>query len=126
MKSARTQRGMGALNFVYILFTLGLFGYIGLKLFPNYLEAVKVDRAIAAVATAPGAASKTKKQLAFMIVKRLDVDSSYRITERNWKEYLTISTKRGRVSVKAEYQAEVPLFMNVSIVSKFSYSAASG
>ena len=124
MKTARTQRGMGMFNVVYILFTLALFGYIGLKLFPNYLEAVKVDQAISAVANSPGAAAKTKKELAFAIVKRLDLNASYRITERNWKEYLTISTKSGRVSITANYEAAVPLFMNVSIVSKFSYSAS--
>lgn len=126
MKTARTQRGMGILNLVYILFTLAVFGYIGLKLFPNYLEAVKVDRAIAAVANEPGAAAKTKKELAFAIVKRLDLDGSYRIDETNWKDYLTISTKGGRVSISAAYEAEVPLFMNISVVSRFSYAATSG
>ena len=125
MKTARTQRGMGMLNLVYILFTLAIFGYIGLKLFPNYLEAVKVDRAIAAVANEAGAVGKTKKELAFLVVKRLDIDGSYRITEQNWKEYLTITNKAGRVTINAAYEAEVPLFLNISVVSKFAYSAAS-
>ena len=125
MKLGVKQRGMGMFNLFYILFTLAVFGYIGLKLFPLYLEGVKVDRAIAAVATGPGAAGKTKKALAFEVVKRLDLDGSYRITENNWKDYLDITSKNGRVAIKADYQAEVPLFWNIAVVSTFAYSAAS-
>jgi hypothetical protein len=125
MKTARAQRGMGMLSLVYVLVTLALFGYVGLKLFPNYLEGVKVDQAISAVAKGPGAAGKSKKELAFAIVKRLDLDSSYRITERNWKQYLKISKKNDRVTINADYDAAVPLFMDISVVSKFSYSAVS-
>lgn len=122
---ASKQRGMGIFNLLYVLVTLAVFGYVGLKAFPLFLEGVKVDRAIKAVASEPGAAGKTKKELAFAVVKRLDVDGSYRINELNWKEYLNIKVKSGRVDISANYQAEVLRIWNFVLLGDFAYRAGS-
>lgn len=123
MELARKQRGIGMLNLLYVLVTLAVFGLVGLKLLPLYLEGFKVQKAITAVAAAPGATERTPRELAYSVVKRLDIDGVTRIKERNWKEYLTIKIRGKAVSIKAEYQAVVPLFMDISLLTHFRYDA---
>ena len=123
MELARKQRGIGMLNLLYVLVTLAAFGLVGLKLLPLYLEGFKVQKAITAVAAAPGATERTPKELAYSVVKRLDIDGVTRIKERNWKEYLTIKIRGKAVSIKAEYQSVVPLFMDISLLTQFRYDA---
>ena len=98
MELARKQRGIGMLNLLYVLVTLAAFGLVGLKLLPLYLEGFKVQKAITAVAAAPGATERTPKELAYSVVKRLDIDGVTRIKERTWKEYLTIKIRGKAVS----------------------------
>lgn len=126
MRLPSTQRGMGALNLMYVLITLAIFGYVGLKLFPMYLENLKIERAIKAVAASPSAASQTPKELAFAIVKRLEIDYVTRITERNWNEYLDIKKRNERVTINASYTSEVPLFFNLAVVASFENSSEGG
>ncbi len=123
MELAHKQRGIGMLNLLYVLVTLAVFGLVGLKLLPLYLEGFKVQKAITTVAAAPGATERTPRELAYSVVKRLDIDGVTRIKERNWKEYLTIKIRGKAVSIKAEYQAVVPLFMNISLLTQFRYDA---
>lgn len=123
MELARKQRGIGMLNLLYVLVTLAVFGLVGLKLLPLYLEGFKVQKAITAVAAAPGATERTPRELAYSVVKRLDIDGVTRIKERNWKEYLTIKIRGKAVSIQAEYQAVVPLFMDISLLTHFRYDA---
>ena len=123
MELARKQRGIGMLNLLYVLVTLAVFGLVGLKLLPLYLEGFKVQKAITAVAAAPGATERTPRELAYAVVKRLDIDGVTRIKERNWKEYLTIKIRGKAVSIKAEYQAVVPLFMDISLLTHFRYDS---
>ena len=123
MELARKQRGIGMLNLLYVLVTLAVFGLVGLKLLPLYLEGFKVQKAITAVAAAPGATERTPRELAYAVVKRLDIDGVTRIKERNWKEYLTIKIRGKAVSIQAEYQAVVPLFMDISLLTHFRYDS---
>ena len=123
MELVRKQRGIGMLNLLYVLVTLAAFGLVGLKLLPLYLEGFKVQKAITAVAAAPGATERTPRELAYSVVKRLDIDGVTRIKERNWKEYLTIKIRGKAVSIQAEYQAVVPLFMDISLLTHFRYDA---
>ena len=123
MELARKQRGIGMLNLLYVLVTLAAFGLVGLKLLPLYLEGFKVQKAITAVAAAPGATERMPKELAYSVVKRLDIDGVTRIKESNWKEYLTIKIRGKAVSIKAEYQSVVPLFMDISLLTQFRYDA---
>ena len=126
MKLARKQRGIGALNLLYILVSLAVFGLVALKLFPVYIEGMKIDNAISVVASEPGAADRTPKELAYSVVKRLDIDGVNRIKERNWKDYLKIKIRGRKVTINASYNEEVPLFLNLYLYAKFSYDTSSG
>ena len=118
------QRGMGIFGLMYILITLGIFGYIGLKMFPMYLENIKIKQAVDKVVLMPSADKKPKKELVTAIVKRLDIDGVSRIKERNWQDTITITQKKGKVTITAAYQASLPLFLNLSVVADFHHAAS--
>jgi hypothetical protein len=126
MKLPHKQRGMSIWMLIYVLFTLSIFGYVGLKLKPLYLEGAKVERAINRVVEDPSLVNKPKAAVVTAIVKRLDVDGEYRITERNYAQYLTISNKGKRIRIQAKYEVGVPLFYNLEVTAKFEYAAQGG
>lgn len=125
MRLKHRQRGMGMFNLSYVLITLAIFGYIGLKLIPVYLESINIKRAVEAVAQAPGASSKTARALIDDMIKRLDIDNVTRITKRNWKDTVTITKRAKKVNIIAAYDVSVPLFYNLSITASFAFKGES-
>ena len=124
MNTRRRQRGMTFWMILFILIVFGTLFFLMLKLLPVYLESHKIDRAIESVAKEPGAAEKSRAELADMLVKRFDIDDVHRISERNFREHVEIITKGNRVTIIVDYRAEVPLAGNVSLVADFEKRAS--
>jgi len=122
MRYTRRQRGITFLGFVFVLVVLGIFGYIGLKLFPVYSESFRIDTALANVMQ-DGVADASKRDITKALVRRFTVNDIRRISERNFDEYVTIEKDRDDVSIYISYRAEVPLFANLSIVVDFEKEA---
>ena len=120
MIAKRFQRGMSIWVLIYILGSLGVFGLVGLKLFPAYLESFKVDKALEGLMEDPRLKDMSKNEIKASLVKRLDIDEVRRITERNFNDYVTIDTKGNRVVITVDYSADVALAGNVSIVAHFN------
>ena len=125
MNLRNKQRGMGMWMSMYVLVTLAFSGYLGLKVVPLYLEGMKVDSAIAAVAADASMLGKRKLLIAEAIVRRLDVDGEYRINDRNYGDYIKISSNKKRLKIDANYAVQLPIFANLSVTAAFSYSASS-
>lgn len=104
---------------LFVLIVLSIFGLVGLKLFPVYMDSLKVDHALKGVIEESSVAKQSKQQIAFSVVRRLDIDGVKLIRESNWKDYLTITKKQGRVNIQAKWRREVDLFANLSIVASF-------
>ena len=75
---------------------LGFAAVFGLKLLPMYLQWWKVEKAVTGALQA-GAGSASKREITTAIVRRLDVDGIYHMTEANLKEFMTIEKKGARV-----------------------------
>ena len=125
MRLKYRQRGMGMLNLSYVLITLAIFGYIGLKLIPVYTESFTIERVAETVAKSPGAANKTPKALVDDMIKRLDIDSINRINRRNWKNIVTITKRAGKLTISVSYDVGVPLFHNLSLTAAFAFKGES-
>jgi hypothetical protein len=125
MRLRKSQRGMSMFNLMYVLVTLAIFGYIGLKLMPMYLDGFKVDKAVNAVAAVPGAKGKAPKELIGLILKRLSIDNVKVINGRNWRESITFKKTKRKLIITADYRSDVPLFGNLSVSAAFSYKGES-
>ena len=119
MMGRQGQRGVTFYGFVFILVVLAFAGFVGLKLFPVYMESFKVDHALKGMIEDPGVVKMTPREIAFSIVRRLDIDGENRIAESNYKDYMKISKKKDKVTIAVNWRAEVPLFGNVGLTADF-------
>jgi hypothetical protein len=101
------------------LIVLGFFALLGFKLIPLYLEAYKIQKAFTGIINDPGVGTKTKREIQKLALRRLDIDSVYRINHRNFSDYVEIKKKDDRIRINVYYEAEAPLVANLRLVAEF-------
>ena len=124
MKSVRHyQQGASMWMVMLIIAILGFAFIFGLKLVPMYMNWWKVEKAVTAVVKS-GGGSGNKREITTAIVRRLDIDGIYDMTEANLSNFMTITKKGSRVVVEIDYEARDVLFGNVSMVTHFQKTVA--
>lgn len=113
------SRGVSLMGLLMWLIVLGFFALIGFKLIPIYLEAYKIDKAFTGIVNAPGVSSKSSGEIRKLALRRLDIDSVYRINHQNFSEYVEIKKKDDQVRINVYYEPEAPLVANLRLVAKF-------
>jgi hypothetical protein len=116
---ARSQKGVTVWAILLFVIVLSFGGIFGLKLVPLYLEWFKVDKAIRG-ALQRGVAEQTDDVIRDTLLRRLDIDSVRRFTTRNFPQYFTIEKEGAQVTIRVDYEAEEPLFYNISLLVKFA------
>ena len=101
------------------LIVLGFVTLLGFKLIPIYLEAYKIEQAFTGIVTDPGVGSKSIGEIRNLALRRLDIDSVYRIDHRNFGEYVDIKKSDNKVRINVYYEAETPLVGNLRLVAEF-------
>lgn len=124
MRSIDGQRGITALGLIFVLVFFGALFLIGLKLLPIYLESMKIEHALEKTVEDPNVGDLSKQEIAYSVVRRLDIDGVYLITERNWRDYLDIQKQRDRVSIVAKWHKEAPLVANLGLYADFEKTVA--
>ncbi|MCH9670738.1 MAG: DUF4845 domain-containing protein [Gammaproteobacteria bacterium] len=119
LRADRRQIGASAIGLIFMLIVAACVLLLGMKLFPVYMESIKTDQALRGTIEDPAVGKLSKKEIAYSVVRRLDIDGETRIREQNYKEYLTIKKQRDRVSIDVKWRAETPIFANLSIVADF-------
>ena len=123
MKYKNNQRGISALGLMALLVIIGLTVLVGLKLFPIYMDSFKIDTALENVMADADIATRTKKQIAEALIKRLDIDNVEAVTYKNYRERVVVKKKGKKVTIDVVYRAEAPLFGNLSLVADFKKHA---
>ena len=67
----RTQSGITLLGFIIVLAVVGLFAYVGMKLFPMYSEFYSVKSALKGLANEPGIANTDPAKIKDLFFRRL-------------------------------------------------------
>jgi hypothetical protein len=124
MKSSKRQRGMSVLMGLFLLVVVAFAGLVGLKLFPVYLESMKIDHAMKGVTEDASVAEQSRRDIAFGLVRRLDIDGVTLINEKNWKDFVDISFVKNKVTLTVDWRREIPLFGNLSLVADFHKEAS--
>ncbi len=119
MKSLRKQRGMTASGLMFGLVLAALVVLLGLKVFPMYMESFKIDTAMESLIADSKIVDRSKREIIFSLLKRLDIDDVRRINEQTYKEFVKVSKVKRKVSIQVKYRVEVPLFSNLSLVGDF-------
>jgi hypothetical protein len=112
----RRQQGMTLLGFVIVLAVVGLFAYIGFKLFPMYQEYYAVKTALKSLAEEPDIGNTDPARIQQMLLRRLDI--SY--AESVKKEHVKIERGDGGWVVTVQYEVRKPMIGNLDVVGKFN------
>lgn len=116
------QRGMTFLGVVLIVAAIVFVAVIGLKLTPPYLEFLSVKKAIAKLASEPGFAEMSKRDIMDEFDKSATIDNITTVKGSDLQIAKSEDNGAAKPVVSVEYQAVVPLIANVSALLDFSTS----
>ncbi|MFC1684668.1 DUF4845 domain-containing protein [Pseudomonadota bacterium] len=115
MQSLKKQRGMTGLGWLTVLFLIGFFAFLALKLIPIYLEHHSIKSVIMSLNQEPQITKKSPAEVRKLILKRLKINSVYDFK----KEYLKIKKGGGVMTVSVVYDVREPMIGNVDILVAF-------
>ncbi|MFC6838653.1 DUF4845 domain-containing protein [Xanthomonas theicola] len=109
------QSGMTLTSFVVVLAVVGFFAYIGMKLFPMYMEYYAVRSAMKGLAAEAGSADMDPAQAKLLLFRRLDISYSGSVQPDDVKFDRIDSGWKMHVA----YEVRKPLLANLDVVGKF-------
>ncbi len=113
--SRKKQAGMTGAAVMLILLMVGFFVFIGLKLFPVYMESFKVNSALDSLKSQPDLGKKPVAEIVRSLMKKLEVDDVESVT----KKEISIEKSQTGVTVYVDYDVVQPLFSNISLLVVF-------
>jgi len=115
MNVSRAQGGITLIGFVIVLSVVGLFAYIGMKLFPMYSEYYSVKSALKGLANEPGIANTDPRKIEDLFFRRLYI--SY--AENVKPEHVKIKRVDAGWQIDVNYEIRKPVIANLDVVGKF-------
>lgn len=112
----RQQSGMTLIGFVIVLAVVGLFAYIGMRLFPMYTEYYAVKSALKGLAAEPGIADQSPAKIQDLFFRRLYISYAENVKPENVK----IDRIDNGWRMKVDYELRRPLISNLDVVGKFA------
>ena len=112
----RTQSGMTLIGFIFVLAVVGVFIYTGMKTIPMYTEYYGVKQAMKGMSLEPGINNAPPDRIRALFFRRLYVNYSDNVTEKNIK----IERMEGGWKMTVNYEVRKPLIANLDIVGKFA------
>jgi hypothetical protein len=121
MKTYTRQEGMTMWGMVGLVLIGVFFMFLLFKLLPPYMQDLKVGSAISRIANKPGAGSMSPGEIRQSITKMLDIENISSIDVPNQVEI----TPRGSTgkTIRLEYEREVPMTKNISVLLYFDHTA---
>jgi hypothetical protein len=112
----RTQSGITLLGFVIVLAVVGLFAYVGMKLFPMYQEYYSVKSALKGLANEPGIANTDPGKIKDLFFRRLYISYSENVEPENVK----ITRVGAGWQMDVNYEVRKSMIANLDVVGKFN------
>lgn len=116
---ARAQRGMTMWSAMFVIGTIVFFLFLGFKLFPAYMQDLKVKSAMDSLMQEPNAGAMTRGEMVERLDKRFDIDMVDGVKPR---ESLNVQQHGKMKSVRLAYEVVVPLAYNVSALLEFDHA----
>ncbi len=113
--SRKKQAGMTGVAVMLILLVIGFFVFIGLKIFPVYMESFKVNSALDSLKSQADLGKKPTGEIVKSLLKKLQIDDVESVT----KKEISIEKSKTGVTVYVDYEVVQPLFSNISLLVVF-------
>jgi hypothetical protein len=117
----RSQRGITLIGFVFVLAVVGIFAYLGMKVFPIYEQFFSVRSAMKGVASEPGIGQMDPAKIRDLFFRRLYVNYA---DEDLKPENVKVDRKDNGYVMTVQYEVRRPLIADLDIVGKFDKSQA--
>lgn len=110
-----SQRGITLLGFIIVLAVVGLFAYVGMKLFPMYSEYYSVKTALKGLASEPGTAASDPARIQDLFFRRLYISYSENVKP----EHVKLKRVGAGWQMDVKYEVRKELIGNLDVVGKF-------
>lgn len=110
-----SQRGITLLGFIVVLAVVGIFAYVGMKLFPMYSEYYSVRAAMKGLADEPGIANTDPRKIQDLFFRRLYISYSENVKP----EHVKIKRVGAGWEMHVKYEVRKPMLGNLDVVGKF-------
>lgn len=116
MNGKHQQSGITLIGFVIVLGVVGLFAYIGMKLFPMYSEYYGVKQALKGLASEPAIANTDPAKIRDLFFRRLYISYS---DDNVLPENVKITRVDSGWQMDVKYEVRRPMIVNLDVVGKF-------
>ena len=111
----KTQGGITLLGFIIVLSVVGLFAYVGMKLFPMYSEYYSVRSAMKGLANEPGNGNTEPRKIQDLFFRRLYISYSENVKP----EHVKLKRVGAGWQMDVKYEVRKELIGNLDVVGKF-------
>jgi len=118
MKTQHRQRGMTGAGWLLVLFLIGFFSLLTIKLAPIYMENYTVKTVLASLEQEPLITKKSVGEIRKMIRRRMKVNGIYDFE----KDAVKITRSGGVTKVEITYEVQKSVAGNVDLLVFFSDS----
>lgn len=110
------QAGMTYMGMLLMLIIFAFFAVVLVKIVPLYLENFKVQSVLKSLHEDPETAKLPAAEIEKRLMTRLDIND----VDHVGPEHIKITRDKGKLAVTVNYEARVPLFVNLDLVAKFN------
>lgn len=112
------QRGMTLIGFLITLAVVGFAAYIGMQLFPMYMDYYTVRSVSKSLSQQSGVADMDPSAIQASLFKRLDINQSENVTAKN----LEFTRLDNGWQMHVKYEVRRPIIGNLDVVGKFDFT----
>lgn len=116
MNSLHKQRGVTAIGWIIILLLIAFFALIGLRLAPVYIEHFNVVSSLDSLKNEAFITRKDPVEIKRLLTRRFDINQITNATAEN----VTVSRKKGVLTVEVRYEVRKKFLGNVDVVTSFA------
>jgi len=117
----RSQRGITLIGFVFILAVVGIFAYLGMKVFPIYEQFFSVRSAMKGVASEPGVGEMDPAKIKDLFFRRLYINYA---DDDLKPENVKVERKDNGYTMTVDYEVRRSLVADLDVVGKFNKTQA--
>lgn len=114
MAGRQKQQGLTLMGFMMVLAVVGVFAFVGIKLFPVYSEYYSVVSDMKGVQSEPGVANMSPNEVRDKLFRRFYISYVSSVKNENVK-----ITRNNGYNLNVNYEVRRPLIYNLDFVAKF-------
>lgn len=118
MQTLKKQQGVTGIGWLIILGLIAFFVFIGLRLFPIYIEKFSVVSSLESLKNEPQVTKKSKAEILRLITNRFQINDVKNATRKD----ITITQRAGVLTVSVKYDVKTKLFGPLSLIAEFDES----